>query len=65
MQLLCIVLFGRRAVSLALDVVFLMGFMFCRKTQQPPMSIKDQEEKTKRSDFVHGLLLSVMLDDNL
>ncbi|XP_042002374.1 protein DEHYDRATION-INDUCED 19 homolog 3-like isoform X2 [Salvia splendens] len=29
-----------------------------------PMSVKDQEEKTKRSDFVQGLLLSVMFDDN-
>ncbi|KAI3445318.1 hypothetical protein Pfo_001983 [Paulownia fortunei] len=36
-----------------------------RKVQQPPMSIKDQEEKAKRSDFVQGLLLSMMLDDNL
>ncbi|XP_011087470.1 protein DEHYDRATION-INDUCED 19 homolog 3-like isoform X1 [Sesamum indicum] len=35
-----------------------------RKVQQPPMSIKDQEEKAKRSDFVQGLLLSMMLDDN-
>jgi hypothetical protein len=36
-----------------------------RKAQQPPMSIKDQEEKTKRSDFVQGLLLSMMIDDDL
>ncbi|KAH6819043.1 hypothetical protein C2S51_002646 [Perilla frutescens var. frutescens] len=36
-----------------------------RKLQQPPMSIKDQEEKTKRSDFVQGLLLSVILEDSL
>ncbi|KAK6159825.1 hypothetical protein DH2020_003206 [Rehmannia glutinosa] len=36
-----------------------------RKVQQPPMSIKDKEEKAKRSDFVQGLLLSVMFDDNL
>ncbi|KAL8527883.1 hypothetical protein ACS0TY_005628 [Phlomoides rotata] len=35
--------------------------------RKAPMSIKDQEEKTKRSDFVQGLLLSVMQldDDNL
>ncbi|XP_042046258.1 protein DEHYDRATION-INDUCED 19 homolog 3-like isoform X1 [Salvia splendens] len=32
--------------------------------RKPPMSVKDQEEKTKRSDFVQGLLLSVMFDDN-
>ncbi|CAN4111014.1 unnamed protein product [Withania somnifera] len=36
-----------------------------RKVQQPPMSIKDQEEKAKRSSFVQGLLLSTILDDNL
>jgi len=36
-----------------------------RKPRQPPMSIKDQEEKAKRVDFVQGMLLSVMLDDNL
>lgn len=35
-----------------------------RKPRPPPMSIKDQEEKAKRSDFVQGLVLSVMLDDN-
>ncbi|KAL3814643.1 hypothetical protein ACJIZ3_015911 [Penstemon smallii] len=33
-----------------------------RKVQQAPMSIKDQEEKTKRCNFVQGLLLSTMLD---
>ncbi|XP_009759813.1 protein DEHYDRATION-INDUCED 19 homolog 3 [Nicotiana tabacum] len=32
---------------------------------QPPLSIKDQEEKAKRSEFVQGLLLSTILDDNL
>lgn len=36
-----------------------------RKVQQPPMSIKDQEEKAKRCEFVQGLLLSMVLDDNL
>ncbi|KAL8061568.1 hypothetical protein ABFS82_02G093200 [Erythranthe guttata] len=36
-----------------------------RKVKQAPMSIKDKEEKAKRSDFVQGLLLSVMLDDIL
>ncbi|PIM99484.1 hypothetical protein CDL12_28025 [Handroanthus impetiginosus] len=40
--------------------------LFCRKVQQPPMSIKDQEEKAKRCDFVQGLLLSMIPeDDNL
>ncbi|KAG8369096.1 hypothetical protein BUALT_Bualt15G0114600 [Buddleja alternifolia] len=36
-----------------------------RKVEEAPMSIKDKEERTKRSDFVQGLLLSMMLDDNL
>ncbi|XP_011092127.1 protein DEHYDRATION-INDUCED 19 homolog 3 isoform X2 [Sesamum indicum] len=36
-----------------------------RKIQQPPMSIKDQEEKAKRCDFVQALLLSTVLDVNL
>lgn len=39
--------------------------LFCRKVQQPPLSIKDQEEKVKRSSFIQGLLLSTILDDNL
>ncbi|OAY43984.1 protein DEHYDRATION-INDUCED 19 homolog 3 [Manihot esculenta] len=30
-----------------------------------PLSIKDQEEKAKRSEFVQGLLLSAILDDIL
>ncbi|XP_038716779.1 protein DEHYDRATION-INDUCED 19 homolog 3-like isoform X3 [Tripterygium wilfordii] len=30
-----------------------------------PLSIKDQEEKAKRCEFVQGLLLSTMLDDIL
>jgi hypothetical protein len=29
------------------------------------MSIKDKEEKAKRSEFVQGLLLSTILDDIL
>ncbi|PIN04236.1 hypothetical protein CDL12_23222 [Handroanthus impetiginosus] len=33
--------------------------------QQPPMSIKDQEEKAKRSEFVQGLVLSLTLYDIL
>ncbi|KAK4378875.1 hypothetical protein RND71_000737 [Anisodus tanguticus] len=36
-----------------------------RKVQQPPLSIKDQEEKAKRSSFVQGMLLSTILDDSL
>ncbi|KAJ6762604.1 PROTEIN DEHYDRATION-INDUCED 19-RELATED [Salix purpurea] len=31
--------------------------------KSPPMSIKDKEEKAKRSEFVQGLLLSTILDD--
>ncbi|XP_052207838.1 protein DEHYDRATION-INDUCED 19 homolog 4-like [Diospyros lotus] len=34
-----------------------------RKIQQSPLSDKDQEEKTRRSQFVQGLLLSTFLDD--
>ncbi|XP_051121930.1 protein DEHYDRATION-INDUCED 19 homolog 3-like [Andrographis paniculata] len=34
-----------------------------RKARLAPMSIKDQEEKTKQSNFVQGLLLSMILED--
>ncbi|CAH9087448.1 unnamed protein product [Cuscuta europaea] len=33
--------------------------------KQPPLSVKDKEERTKRSQFVQGLLLSTILPDNL
>ncbi|KZV52872.1 protein DEHYDRATION-INDUCED 193 [Dorcoceras hygrometricum] len=36
-----------------------------RKVQEPPLSIEDKEEKTKRCEFVQGILLSEMFDDNL
>lgn len=37
-----------------------------RKVQSsPPLSVKDKEEKAKRCEFVHGLLLSTILDDGL
>ncbi|KAL9447207.1 hypothetical protein AB3S75_014806 [Citrus x aurantiifolia] len=36
-----------------------------RNVQSAPVSLKDQEEKAKRSDFVQGLLLSTILDDIL
>ncbi|GER44966.1 dehydration-induced 19-like protein [Striga asiatica] len=37
-----------------------------RTIEEPPMSVKDKEEKAKRSDFVQGLVLSMMMvDDNL
>ncbi|KAK9292544.1 hypothetical protein L1049_020518 [Liquidambar formosana] len=36
-----------------------------RNVKSPPLSIKDKEEKAKRCEFVHGLLLSTILDDNL
>ncbi|PSS03055.1 Protein DEHYDRATION-INDUCED 19 like [Actinidia chinensis var. chinensis] len=35
-----------------------------RIVQSAPLSIKDQKEKAKRSEFVQGLLLSTILDDN-
>ncbi|GAB2211627.1 hypothetical protein Drorol1_Dr00024951 [Drosera rotundifolia] len=31
----------------------------------PPLSVKDMEERTKRSEFVHGLLMSAIFEDKL
>ncbi|XVE82222.1 hypothetical protein DITRI_Ditri15bG0130400 [Diplodiscus trichospermus] len=36
-----------------------------RKPQQSQLSDKDHEEKTRRCEFVQGLLMSTILDDNL
>ncbi|CAA0834658.1 Protein DEHYDRATION-INDUCED 19 homolog 3 [Striga hermonthica] len=37
-----------------------------RTIEEPPMSVEDKEEKAKRSDFVQGLVSSMMmLDENL
>ncbi|XP_057961378.1 protein DEHYDRATION-INDUCED 19 homolog 3-like isoform X3 [Malania oleifera] len=36
-----------------------------RHVQSSPMSTKDKEEKTRRCEFVHGLLLSTIIDENL
>ncbi|KAG8648298.1 hypothetical protein MANES_09G174600v8 [Manihot esculenta] len=36
-----------------------------RNMKSSPLSIKDQEEKAKRSEFVQGLLFSAILDDIL
>jgi len=36
-----------------------------RKDNQSPLSLKDQEEKTKRSEFVQGLLLSTIFGNNI
>ncbi|KAJ0013928.1 hypothetical protein Pint_19741 [Pistacia integerrima] len=36
-----------------------------RNFQSTPVSLKDREEKAKRSEFVQGLLLSTVLDDIL
>ncbi|PNX99701.1 hypothetical protein L195_g022970 [Trifolium pratense] len=33
--------------------------------ETPTMSVKDKEEKTKRCEFVQGLLMSTILDDDL
>ncbi|CAK8572505.1 unnamed protein product [Lathyrus sativus] len=33
--------------------------------ETPTMSVKDKEEKTKRCEFIQGLLMSTILDDNL
>ncbi|GFY90529.1 drought-responsive family protein [Actinidia rufa] len=35
-----------------------------RSVQSSPLSIKDQKEKARRSEFVQGMLLSAILDDN-
>ncbi|KAI5587178.1 hypothetical protein Peur_012319 [Populus x canadensis] len=43
----------------------LVGNVSERNKKSPPMSIKDKEEKAKRSEFVQGLLLSTILDDIL
>jgi len=34
-----------------------------RKPRSPPMSTEDKEERSKRSEFVQGMLLSTILDD--
>lgn len=39
--------------------------MLERNVQSSPLSIKDQEERTRRSEFVHGLLFSTMFEDTL
>lgn len=36
-----------------------------RSIQSAPLSVKDHEERTRRSEFVQGMLLSTILDDNL
>ncbi|XP_076913174.1 protein DEHYDRATION-INDUCED 19 homolog 3-like [Bidens hawaiensis] len=35
-----------------------------RKPESPPMSIEDKEEKSRRSEFVQGMLLSTILGDD-
>ncbi|KAJ0734461.1 putative drought induced 19 type, zinc-binding protein [Helianthus annuus] len=34
-----------------------------RKPQSPPLSTEDKEERSKRSEFVQGMLLSMIFDD--
>ncbi|XP_054801871.1 protein DEHYDRATION-INDUCED 19 homolog 3-like [Prosopis cineraria] len=36
-----------------------------RNVETSPLSVKDKEERAKRCEFVHGLLLSTIFDDNL
>ncbi|CAL1407594.1 unnamed protein product [Linum trigynum] len=36
-----------------------------RKAKSPPLSIKDKEEKAKRSEFAQGLLLSTIFGDDV
>ncbi|KAF5781916.1 putative drought induced 19 type, zinc-binding protein [Helianthus annuus] len=35
-----------------------------RKPQSPPLSTEDKEERSKRSEFVQGMLLSTIFDDD-
>ncbi|KAK9070693.1 hypothetical protein SSX86_011095 [Deinandra increscens subsp. villosa] len=35
-----------------------------RKPESPPLSIEDKEERSRRSEFVQGMLLSTILDDD-
>ncbi|GJX37002.1 dehydration-induced 19 homolog 3-like protein [Tanacetum coccineum] len=35
------------------------------KPQSPPLSIEDKEERSRRSEFVQGMLLSTILNDDL
>lgn len=40
--------------------------VYCDRTsQQAMLSDEDQEEKTRKCEFVQGLLLSTILDDNM
>lgn len=36
-----------------------------RNVQESPLSVKDQEEKARKSEFVQGLLLSTFLEDDV
>jgi hypothetical protein len=45
---------------------FLTSLLFLfSHVETPTMSVKDREEKTKRCEFVQGLLMSTILDDDL
>lgn len=48
--------------SLYVFYIFVFGY---RNVLSTPVSLKDREEKAKRSEFVQGLLLSTILDDIL
>jgi hypothetical protein len=40
-------------------------FVTERKAETPPLSTKDKEERSRRCEFVQGLLLSTILNDDL
>jgi len=40
-------------------------FFLFSHVETPTMSVKDKEEKTKRCEFVQGLLMSTIFDDDL
>ncbi|XP_047311031.1 protein DEHYDRATION-INDUCED 19 homolog 3-like isoform X2 [Impatiens glandulifera] len=40
------------------------GVVQCSHVNVPPLSIKDQEEKSRRSEFVQGMLMSTIFGDD-
>ena len=41
-----------------------MSILLFRNVETPTLSVKDKEEKAQKCEFVQGLLLSTMLDDD-
>lgn len=51
-------------IQIFIDFPWLTYFClsFHRNVQSSPLSVKDQEEKARRSEFVQGLLLSTVFE---